>query len=303
MPKQLKVAVSGASGFVGASLVKELELRGHSVLRMVRRTGQLKDNELAWVPEQGLVNPEVICELDAVCHLAGRSIAAGRWSAAEKQRIRDSRVLSTQQLVKQLVASPSRPSTFISASAVGIYGDCSDAMVDETHPAGEDFLARVACEWEAAANPLSENEVRVVHPRLGIVLDSRGGALAKMLPIFRLGIAGRLGNGSQYWSWMALSDVVQGLCWALENETVRGAYNFVATQPVTNAEFTSLLAKALHRPAVLPAPAFLLRLATGEMADALLLASCRAIPQRLEHEQFSMRYRTLSHFFEDHFNR
>ena len=299
----MKIVVSGASGFVGQSLVRQLESQGYSVLRMVRSTTkQLKDNELAWAPDQGLLRPDALHDVRAIFHLAGRSIAAGRWSVAEKQRIRDSRVAATQRLVAQLVSSSERPAVFIAASAVGLYGDCGDALVDESHVPGEGFLAEVAQDWEQAAQPLSEIGVRVVHARLGMVLDKRGGALAKILPLFRWGVAGRLASGKQYWSWMALDDVVNGLCWALENESVCGAYNFVAPEPVTNAEFTTQLAKALGRPALLPVPSFALQLAMGEMANALLLTSCRAIPKRLESEQFRIRYRHLTDFFVDQFS-
>jgi len=205
-------------------------------------------------------------------------------------------VAATTQLVKQLLELDDRPPVFIGASAVGIYGDCGDKIVDESQPAGKDFLSEVARDWEAATLPLRNAGVRVAHTRLGVVLDPNEGALAKMLPLFRWGIGGRLGNGKQYWSWVAIEDVVEGLCWLLENSQASGPYNFVSPEPVTNTEFTAKLANAIGRPAIFPAPKFALRLALGAMADALLLTSCRAVPRKLTAEGFAMRHADLTQY-------
>jgi uncharacterized protein (TIGR01777 family) len=207
-------------------------------------------------------------------------------------------VAATKQIVKQLLTLEQRPPVFIGASAVGIYGDCGDKIVDESQPPGTDFLAEVARDWEAATLPLSEADVRVAHARLGVVLDPAQGALAKMLPLFRWGLGGRLGNGKQYWSWIAIEDVIEGLCWLLENSQANGPYNFVSPQPIINGEFTTKLANAVGMPANFPTPKFALRLVLGQMADALLLTSCRAVPRKLADEGFAMQYGDLSRYLE-----
>lgn len=282
MPNPKQVAVSGSRGFVGSRLVAELKRRGYEVIRLLHTSKRdLQPDELIWNSESGLAKPQTLNGVGAVIHLAGRNIASARWSEAEKNRLYDSRVAATKQLVRQLLALEDRPSVFIGASAVGIYGDCGDSEVDESHSPGNDFLSEVARDWEAATLPLSSVGVRVAHARLGVVLDPDEGALAKMLPLFRWGLGGRLGSGKQYWSWVAIDDVIQGLCWLLENAQATGPYNLVAPQPVTNSEFTTKLANAMGRPAVFPAPKFALRLALGEMADAILLTSCRAVPKKL----------------------
>ena len=245
-----------------------------------------------------LAKPQELNGVGAIIHLAGRNIAAGRWSEAEKNRIYDSRVAATKQLVKQIATLDDRPTVFIGASAVGIYGECGEKTVDESQPPGNDFLSEVARDWEAAAGPLLDMGVRVAHARLGVVLDPSEGALAKMLPLFRWGLGGRLGNGKQYWSWVAIEDVIEGLCWLLENPQATGPYNFVSPQPATNSELTTKLANAIGRPAMFPAPKFALRLALGEMADAILLTSCRAVPKKLLSAGFSFQYPDLTAWLE-----
>jgi len=297
MPNQRKIAVSGSSGFVGSRLVTALRSRGYEVIRLLHASSKsLQPDELVWNSQSGLAKPQALNGIEAIVHLAGRNIAAARWTESEKNRIYDSRVAATTQLVKQLLELDDRPPVFIGASAVGIYGDCGDKIVDESQPAGKDFLSEVARDWEAATLPLRNAGVRVAHTRLGVVLDPNEGALAKMLPLFRWGIGGRLGNGKQYWSWVAIEDVVEGLCWLLENSQASGPYNFVSPEPVTNTEFTTKLANAIGRPAIFPAPKFALRLALGAMADALLLTSCRAVPRKLTAEGFAMRHADLTQY-------
>lgn len=298
-PAAERIAVTGANGLVGSRVVVALKELGFQVVRLVRGGNTLKADELLWNPASGLARPEQLSGFAAVIHLAGRSIGEGRWTESEKNRIYDSRVAATKQLVKQLVALEQRPPVFIGASAVGLYGDCGDALVDESHPSGDNFLAEVAKNWESAAAPLSEVGVRVAHARLAMVLEPSGGALAKMLPLFRWGLGGRLGSGRQYWSWIAREDVVSGVCWLLKQPEASGPFNFVSPEPVTNAEFTRVLANAVGRPAVLPAPRIALRMAMGEMANALLLTSCRAVPTRLEAAGFAFRYRQLADYFAD----
>lgn len=306
--KNLQVVVSGSTGLIGQALCKRLRADGHVVRTMQRQTsGQHESSsaevaqptsseQIQWDPAQGLLDAQQLNGVNCVFHLAGRSIASTRWTAAEKKRIRDSRVQATQKLVEQICQLASPPKTFISASAIGIYGDRGDEFVDETTPAADSFLADVVRDWEAACRPLVDVGVRVVHPRLGMVLSRAGGGLSQMLPIFRWRLAGRLGSGKQYWSWIALPDAISALEWMMREPSAAGSYNVVAPEAITNAEFTKTLADALGVSALVPAPAWGLRLALGEMADALLLCSCRVVPQRLTAAGFTMQHPELAPF-------
>lgn len=285
------VAVTGSSGLVGAALCNRLTEQGFEVVRLIRPSstdsGDVPDGCLLWDPDTGIQDLGST-HLDAVVHLAGRSIGEQRWDAEEKRRIAQSRIVPTHVLARQLADLPTPPKVMISASAVGLYGDCGDDVVDESSPPAGTFLADVASQWEAACEPLVQSSTtRVAHPRLGIVLSKSGGALAKVLPLFRRFLGGRLGSGNQYWSWVSLDDCVRSIIWMLESPQAEGAYNVVAPNPVTNSHFTTHLAKAVGRPVSLPVPEFALRLAMGEMADALLLTSCRAVPARLEAQGFT----------------
>lgn len=301
----MRIAVSGASGLVGAELVRVLSSDEHSISRFIRpnskssQSDSLYADNLKWVPETGLLQPELLNNIDAIVHLAGRSIGDGRWTDAERKRLRDSRVAATQRLVDQIVELENPPKTFVSASAIGIYGDQGGDPVDETSAAADSFLADVARDWEAASWPLTERGIRVVHARLGIVLSRHGGALGKVLPLFRFALAGPLGNGRQFWSWVSLTDCVRALQQFATDPSLSGPFNVVAPQAVTNREFTSAVAAAVHRPAIVPAPAWLLRLALGEMADALLLTSCRVIPKRLQQAGFEFQHKTLADFLKE----
>lgn len=278
------VAVTGASGLIGRALVPALAGRGHRVLRLVRRAPAVGEGH--WDPMRAELDPHVLEGVDAVVHLAGESLAAGRWTHARKHRILDSRVRGTRLLAETLARMAPRPAVLVSMSAVGIYGNRGDELLDETSAAGNDFLATLCMEWERAADPAAKAGVRVVHPRLGPVLAAQGGALEKMLPPFRLGIAGPLGGGGQWMSWIALDDAVAALIIAVESNALSGPVNVVAPNPVTNAEFTRTLARLLRRPALLPVPAIALRLAFGKLADAALLASQRVRPAALERGGF-----------------
>ncbi|HBE67421.1 MAG TPA: TIGR01777 family protein [Planctomycetaceae bacterium] len=296
------VAVTGASGLVGSALCRQLANERFEVIRLVRpsstETQSVPTDCLLWDPDSGIQKLDSR-QVDAVVHLAGRSIGEQRWNALEKGRIAQSRIVSTQVLADQLASLPKPPQVMVSASAVGLYGDCADAVVDESSPPAETFLADVASKWEAACDPLvSSTTTRVVHPRLGIVLSKSGGALAKVLPLFRRFLGGRLGSGRQYWSWISLEDCVRAIIWMLRSSQAEGPYNVVSPNPVTNADFTRDLAKAVGRPVSLPVPEFALRLAMGEMADALLLTSCRAVPSRLLADGFTFNDPQLYEFFE-----
>lgn len=301
----MRIAISGANGLIGSTLTTALRDLSHECvpIRRVRQGGVADDStpSIAWDPQSGLVSPQDLSGFDVVIHLAGRSIGERRWSTGEKDLIRDSRVQATQCIAEQLAQLKTPPPLFISASATGIYGDCGEELLDESRAHGADFLSGVAHEWEAACDPLREAGVRVIHPRFGIVCSPAGGALKKMLGLFRMGLGGKLGSGNQYWSWISLIDCVRALVWLLEHENAEGPYNLVAPISATNREFTRALASALNRPAFLSVPKFALRLALGEMADALLFSSCRVEPARLLAEGFQFEHSKVEDYFNAEF--
>ena len=282
----MKILVTGSSGLVGTNLVSALARAGHTVCRLVRPQsvggGDAKEGfAVAWNPATGELGGAGV-GADAVVNLAGASIAGGRWTAERKVLLGTSRIDTTRALVGALAKMNARPSVLVSASAIGIYGDRGDETLSEDSKPGTDFLADLAKQWEAEALKAEALGIRVVLARFGIILAREGGALVKMLTPFKLGAGGRLGSGKQWMSWVTLEDVAAILRFAIENASVRGAINVVSPQPVENFEFTKILAKAVHRPAFFPAPAFALRLALGEMAHALLLSSQRVTPQRMQ---------------------
>src|SRR5882724_5516361 len=285
----MKILISGSHGLVGTAFIKSLETEGHEIFRLVRHYPN-SEGELEWSPVRYSIQLARIEGFDAVVNLAGESIAEGRWTDEKKRRIRESRVKGTKLLGDALANLTKPPQTFICASAIGYYGNRGDETLTESSAPGNDFLAEVCVEWEKATALATEKGIRVVNTRFGIILDAKGGALAKMLPPFRMGIGGRIGSGKQWMSWIALDDVVGGIKLALTNETLRGPVNFVAPNPVTNSEFTKTLGRALSRPTLFPIPAFGVRLAFGEMADALLLASQRVEPEELKRAGYEFQY-------------
>jgi uncharacterized protein (TIGR01777 family) len=283
------IAISGATGLVGSSLGNLLTLLGHRVLTITRGK-QVGEHEIAaWSTEAEF---EKFNHVDVVVHLAGKPIAAGRWNEQVKQEIRDSRVVKTRELCERLAKLSNPPRTLICASATGIYGNRGDELLTETSAAGDDFLADVCQQWEAACEPATEAGIRVVNARLGLVLSPHGGALQKMLLPAKF-CGGALGNGRHYWSWIALDDVLGGIVHAMHTEEVRGPVNFVSPTPLTNREFAATLGKVIGRPALVPAPAAGLRLGLGEMADALLLASTRVLPDQLIQSGYEFRFQSL----------
>lgn len=284
----MRILISGASGLVGTALSRRLSVLGHEAVGLKRQQGA--DKTTYDLPEGA----------DALVHLAGESIAEGRWTDAKKKRIRDSRVDLTKELVKKLGALEAPPKVLVAASAIGIYGDSGDALHDEDSAPGTGFLAEVARDWEAAAAEATALGIRVVHLRIGIVLSTEGGALAKMLLPFKLGVGGTLGPGTQWMSWIHIDDLVELLSFAVL-QPVSGPLNGVAPQPVTNRTFTKALGRALGRPTVLPVPGFGLRLILGEMADALLLSSTRVDPKRTREAGFSFRFSEIDAALRDLF--
>lgn len=282
---RLTVAVSGASGLVGRQLCAFLSTGGHVVKRLVRRPAR-DAGELSWDPHRGSVDLSALEGVDAVVHLAGAPVAAGRWTADRKLAIRSSRVDGTRTLAEAIARLETPPRVFVSASAIGWYGVGTDGPVDESEPVGRGFLAEVCRAWESAADPAREAGVRVVHPRIGVVLSGDGGALAKMLPAFRLGLGGRLGSGRQWMSWISLDDLLGLVHHSLFDESFRGPVNAVAPEPVRNADFTRTLGRVLGRPALVPAPAFALKAALGEMAEELLLDGALVRSKVLPGSQF-----------------
>lgn len=284
--------ITGGTGFIGRNLVKRLAkpvVLGRDPERIRRELGDVEANR--WDARSPL-DPDLFTGIDTVFHLAGEPIASGRWDTEKKERIRKSRVEGTRLLVDALGRTAAPPATLICASAIGFYGSRGDEILSESSPAGHDFLAGVCGEWEEEAKRAERFGVRVVSLRIGVVLGPDGGALEKMLPPFRLGLGGRLGSGRQYMSWIHRDDLVGLLLHAADNETLHGPVNAVAPQPVTNREFTATLARVLHRPALLPVPAFILKMALGEFAD-VLLGSQRVIPEKAQKAGFHFAHQRL----------
>jgi uncharacterized protein len=285
-----RILVSGTSGLVGAALLPTLKARGYEVKRLVRRAAG-GDDEIFWDPAQP-IPPDTVSGFDAVIHLAGESIV-GRWTAAKKAGIRDSRIPATTHLAQALAQAKQKPRVFLCASAIGYYGNRGDEVLTEGSTFGAGFTADLARDWELATASSAQAGIRTVSMRIGIVLGTGGGALQKMLPPFKMGLGGRVGNGRQWMSWIDLQDVVGAIHHILNIDLLNGPVNVVAPKPVTNADFTKTLASVLSRPAIFPMPAFAAKLAFGQMADELLLASQRVEPSKLIASGYSFRFGDL----------
>ena len=288
----MNVLVSGSSGLIGRALVASLTAEGHRVIRLVRSKPLAGQAQVFWDIEAETVDKAALENLDAVVHLAGESVA-GRWTAGKKLRIRESRRKGTRLLSEALAAVANRPRVFVSASAVGYYGDRGKDILSEESPPGTLFLSEVCREWEAATEPAAHSGIRIVNLRIGFVLSPEGGGLAQMLPPFKLGVGGTIGSGRQYMSWVSIHDVVGAVRHVLASNTLDGPVNAVAPNPVTNREFTKTLGRVLKRPTLFPVPAFAARLLLGEMADNLLLASACVLPTRLMASGYQFRARDL----------
>lgn len=286
------IAVTGATGMIGGALVTRLREQGHTVRRLVRSPREMQPGDVQWDPMAESLDEHVLVGCDAIVHLAGAPIAQ-RWTSDRKRDIRESRVQGTSLIANAVAVMSVKPKVVLSGSAVGYYGDRGDESLDEQSTSGSDFLSRVAREWEGAAAPIANAGVRLVLLRTGIVLSAHGGALAKMLPPFKLGLGGPIGNGRQWMSWISLEDHLRAMEHALFSDLLHGPANLVAPNPATNEEFTATLGRVLSRPAVVPVPRFALQLAFGEMADATILASQRALPRALLDSQFVFAHPTL----------
>lgn len=287
------IAVTGSTGLVGSALVDALEARGDLVRRVVRHEVIDGDHEIYWKPSDGEIDAAELNGVDAVVHLAGENIAGGRWTEDFKRRVLESRTRGTRLLAETLAGLEMKPNVVVSASATGFYGNRGDEEVDELAPSGNGFLAEVCREWEAATEPIHEASIRLVKLRIGPVLSPKGGALAKMLLPFKLGLGGVIGSGRQYFSWIALDDLASAILFALDTESLVGPVNAVTPHPVTNREFTKTLGRVLGRPTIFPMPAFAARLAFGEMADEMLIGGVRVAPHELIHAGFPFAYPEL----------
>lgn len=282
-----RVAITGASGMVGTALRGALAARGIDAVGISRRPGP---GDVAWNPAEGTIDRDALHGVSAVIHLAGENLAGGRWTDVRKRALRDSRLQGTTLIARTVATLVPQPGVLISASAVGLYGDRGEEPLDETSAPADTFLARLVRDWERAADPAREAGIRTVHPRFGMIVSPEGGALEKMLPTARLGLGGPLGGGRQWFPWVALDDVLAVILRALDDGTMAGAYNVVAPGQLRQREFAAALGRVLHRPAVAPVPAFVLRALFGEMADATLLTSARVAPARLREAEFVFRW-------------
>lgn len=273
----MNIYLSGSNGLVGTAVKSTLEAEGHSV------TGLGRD----------FSKPLDFSGVDAVIHLAGENIAEGRWNAAKKARIKDSRLIGTRKLAEQLAASENKPAVFISASATGFYGDTGSETITEASAAGTGFLPEVCVQWETSTKPAEDAGIRTVHLRTGIVLSKKGGALKKMLPPFLLGGGGILGSGKQFMSWITLADMVGAIKFAIENDSLHGPVNLTAPNPVDNTEFTKVLGRVIKRPTIAPLPGFAAKLIFGEMADAILLSGTKVLPTKLTEAGYTFTHATL----------
>ncbi len=294
----MRILITGATGLLGQALTTSLLENGHEVLKASRKD-PIDESHVKWSIDSGFADPEKLEGLDVVVHLAGENVSGLRWTDEKKKAIRDSRILGTRNVVDAISNLKNKPKTFIASSAIGFYGERGDEEMTETSPAGDNFLAGVCKEWEIESRRAEDAGIRTVLLRTGIVLSKEGGALSTMLLPFKMGVGGVVGSGKQWMSWISLDDEVAIINYCIENENIRGAVNAVAPNPVTNAEFTKTLGEVLYRPTFLPLPEFAVSMIFGEMGDALLLASTKVLPKRLEDAGFEFKYPNLKEAIEN----
>jgi len=288
----MRVLITGASGLVGRELQKSFAAKGYDML-LASRSEPADEQHIQWTVEGGFAEPEKLEGLDAVVHLAGENVSGLRWTEEKKRSIRDSRVLGTRNVVTAISKLKNRPKVFVASSAIGFYGERGDEEITESSAAGDNFLAEVSKAWESESRRAEDAGIRTVLLRTGIVLTKEGGALGTMLTPFRLGVGGVVGSGNQWMSWISMEDHIAVINYVIENENIRGAVNSVSPNPVTNEEFTKTLGEVLYRPTFLPLPEFAVSMVFGEMGDALLLASTKVLPKRLEDAGFQFKYPQL----------
>ena len=298
----MRVAITGSTGLIGSALTRSLLADGHQVLRLTRGQGAPRvagdgSESASWDPRGATVQPGALEGVEAVVHLAGAGIGDKRWNEAYKKELRDSRVAGTETIARAIAELDVKPRVLVSGSAVGYYGDTGDRIVEESTPAGTDFLAELCVEWEAAAAPAAEAGIRVVHPRTGLVVSAKGGAWGKLFPLFRAGIGGRLGSGNQYWPFISLADHIAALRFAIDNEDVSGPLNFSAPEPLTNRQITKAMGRAMHRPTLAAVPEFALKIAIGEFTSGIT-GSCRAVPAGLLKAGFAFQQPTIEQALE-----
>ncbi len=289
----MRILVSGSHGLIGRAVVTALTQAGHDTIALTRAKEPASISSPVWEPIRNKSWESDIGTIDAVVHLAGENLGARRWTPDVKRRLRDSRTVGTEQLCRQLASLKSPPKVLVSASAVGYYGDRGDMVLTESAMCGEGFLSELCREWEAACKPAAKAGIRTVYLRFGMVLSRSGGALAKLLPMFKIGLGGRLGSGRQWMSWIAIDDLVAAVLFSVTDSRLQGPVNIVSPNPVTNREFTSTMGKILRRPTIFSAPAWALRIGLGEMADEMLLASTRVEPKKLLENGYQFRYPDL----------
>lgn len=288
----MKILISGSSGLIGSAFLASLNPHENQVYKLIRERERKSSSDIPWNPEEKVSDVSLLEGFDAVVHLAGENIM-GRWTDLKKKKIKESRVLGTNVLCQTLSKLKKPPSVLICASGIAYYGEQGDEVLTEHRLGGEGFLAKVCEEWEEAARPAVEKGIRVVHLRIGMVLSSKGGAFAKLIPIFRLGLGGQLGPGNQYMSWISIEDLVRIIVYSMQHESLAGPINAVSPFPVTNKEFAKTLGKVLHRPAFLTVPTFAINLVFGEMGNEVLLSSIRVKPEKLELSGFTFKYPNL----------